>query len=82
MIKANYLFFLSKVANQFDLFIYLCMYLFVCLFFVKHFDRFMLTLNTFEDAIHPQADHMSVACTACFSAGQFMTLMQRLVRTI
>ena len=41
----------------------------------------MLTLNTYEDAIHPLADQMSVACTACFSAGQFMTLMQRLART-
>ena len=38
----------------------------------------MLTLNTFEDVIQPPAVEMymitclSVACTACFSAAQFI----------
>ena len=54
-IKANFHIFLSKVANQF-----VC--LFICLFInlnlLKHFHRFMLTLNTFEDAIQPLAVEM------------------------
>ena len=53
----------SSVWLQISLFIYLFIYLIL----VKHFYRFMLTLDTFEDVIQLLAvamymhDHMSVA---------------------
>ena len=65
------------------LFVSLFVYL---LFLVKHFYRFILNLNTFEDVIQTLAVEMYVItfllhAQHAFSAAQFITLMQRLART-
>ena len=86
---------ISSLRLQTNLLIYCtyCIYLFINLFLHlilgKHFYRFILTLNTFEDVIQPLAVVMyMIRCLLHVphafkvSAAQFMTLIQRLVSTI
>ena len=68
MILSKWHVFLSKIANQFIYLLFINLFVFIFLLIhlilVKHFYRFILTCNTFEDVILPLAVEMYII--TCF----------------